>query len=52
MEPAKEDQRKTLALGGAAVIELDKTWIGNDMRMETKVRLMEALVFPVAIYGS
>ena len=48
----KEYIRKRLALGRAAVILLDKIWIGNDVRMETKVRLMEALVFPVATYGA
>ena len=42
--------KKKLALGIAAVVGLDKIWKENDVRMETKVRLMEALVFPVATY--
>ena len=48
----KEDIRKRLALGRAAVVGLNKIWKGNNMRIETKVRLMEALVFPVATYGA
>ena len=39
-------------MGRAAVAGLDKIWKGNDVRMETKVSLMEALVFPVATYGA
>ena len=48
----KEDIRKRLSLGRAAMVGLDKIWKGNDVRMETKVRLMEALVFPVATCGA
>ena len=48
----KEDIVKRLALGRAAVVGLDKIWKGKDVRVETKVRLMEALVFPVAMYGA
>ena len=48
----KEDTRKRLALGRVAVVGLDKIWKGKDVKMETKVRLMEALVFPVATYGA
>jgi hypothetical protein len=48
----KEDIGKRLALGRAAVVGLDKIWKGKDVRVETKVRLMEALVFPVAMYGA
>ena len=48
----KEDIWKRLALGGAAVVGLDKIWKGNDVKMKTQVRLMEALVFQVATYGA
>jgi hypothetical protein len=48
----REDINKRLALGRAAVIGLDKIWKGKDVKTETKVRLMEALVFPVAMYGA
>ena len=47
----KEDIRKRLALGRAAVVGSDKIFEENDVRMETKVRLVEALVFPGATYG-
>ena len=48
----KEDLRKRLALGKAAVLGLDKKWKGNNVRMETQGRLIEALIFPVATYGA
>ena len=41
----KEYVEKRLALGRAGVVGLDKIRKGNDVRMETKIRLMEALVF-------
>ena len=44
--------KKKLALGIAAVVGLDKIWKENDVRMETKVRLMEALVFLLATHGA
>jgi hypothetical protein len=47
----RADIAKRLALGRSAVIGLDKIWRANDVRMETKGRLMEALVFPV-LYGA
>jgi hypothetical protein len=31
---------------------LDEIWKGKDVKAGTKVRLMEALVFPVAMYGA
>ena len=40
----KEDIRRRLASGKAAVAGLNKIWDGNEVRMKTKVRLMEALV--------
>jgi len=48
----KENIKKRLALGRAAVVGLDKIWRGKDVRMETKIRLVEAQVFPVATYGA
>ena len=52
----REDINKRLSMGRAAVIGLDngldKIWKEKDVKTETKVRLMEALVFPVAMYGA
>ena len=39
----KEDIRKRQALCRVAGVGLDTIWNGNDVRMETKVRLMKAL---------
>ena len=40
-----------LALGRVAMKGLAKVWKDRGLQVETKVRLVEALVFPVATYG-
>ena len=42
---------RRLALGRAAMTGLTKVWKDRGLQVETKVRLVEALVFPVATYG-
>jgi hypothetical protein len=41
--------KKRPALGRAAEVGLNKMYKENEMRIETQVRLMDALVFPVAM---
>jgi hypothetical protein len=48
----KADIKRRLTLDREAALGLDKIWKGKDVSKETKARLMEALVFPVAMYGA
>ena len=43
---------KDSLLGRKAVINLDSILKSRDITLPTKVRLVKAMVFPVAIYGS
>ena len=47
---SKEIKRR-LALGRVALRKLDEIWKSNDVSIGTKRRLVQALVFPVALYG-
>ena len=42
---------KRLALGRAAMTGLNKIWKDKDIIMTTKCRIVNALVFPVVLYG-
>jgi len=44
--------RRRIQLGKAEVKELTKIWVDRDVRCETKVRLMNTLVFPVFLYAA
>ena len=48
---SKEIKRR-LALGRVALRKLDKIWKSNDVSIGTKRRLVQALVFPVVMYGA
>ena len=48
---AKEVKRR-LAIARQAAIELSKIWKSRDIAKRTKTRLMNALVFSIALYGS
>ena len=48
---SKEIKRR-LALGRVALRKLDKIWESNDVSIGTKRRLVQALVFPVVMYGA
>jgi len=43
--------KSRLALGMAVIIKLTKIWRNKSVSMNTKVRLMKALVWPVATFG-
>ena len=47
----KEEIKRRLALGRASMSGLDKIWKDKNINKETKIRLVNTLVFPVAIYG-
>jgi len=47
----KEEIRRRLILGRTAMAELDKIWKDRNITRKTKVNLVKALVFPVAMYG-
>ena len=47
----KEEIKRKLALGRASMSGLDKIWKDKNINKETKIRLVNTLVFPVAIYG-
>ena len=47
----KGDILRRLALGRAAMTELNKIWKDNDITITTKCRIGNALVFPVVLYG-
>ena len=44
--------KRRLALGRVALRKLDKIWKSNDVSIGTKRRLVQALVFPVVMYGA
>ncbi len=48
---AKEVKRR-LAIARQAAIDLSKIWKSHDMAKRSKIRLMNALVFSIALYGS
>ena len=43
--------KRHLLLGRKAVINLDSIFKSRDITLPTKVRLVEAMVFPVVMYG-
>ena len=47
----KEEIKRRLALGRASMGGLDKIWKDTNITKESKIRLVNALVFPVALYG-
>ncbi len=47
----KWDILRRLALGRAAKTELNKIWKDKDITITTKCRIVNALVFPVVLYG-
>ena len=42
---------KRLLLGGKAMTNLDSVLKGRDITLSTKVCIVKAMVFPVALYG-
>ena len=44
--------RRRLAMGRAAMVGLMKIWKDRGVTTKTKIRLVKALVFPVATYGA
>ena len=47
-----QDIRKRLAMGRLAMQSLSSVWKSKDIFTTTKVRLLKALVWSIAIYGS
>ena len=47
----KEEIKRRLALGRASMGGLEKIWKDKNITMQSKIRLVNALVFPVALYG-
>ena len=47
----KVELLRRLALGRAAMIGLNKIWKDKDITITTKCRIVNALVFPVMLYG-
>ena len=47
----KGDILKRLALGRAAMTGLNQIWKDKDITITTKCRIVNALVFPVVLYG-
>ena len=43
--------KRCLLLGRIVMINLDSIWKSRDITLPTKVRLVKAMVFPVAMYG-
>ena len=43
--------KKYLILGRKVMTNLDSIFKGRDITLSTKVRLIEAMVFPVVMYG-
>ena len=43
--------KRRLLLGGKVMTNLDSTFKSRDITWPTKVRLVKAMVFPVAMYG-
>ena len=50
-DPTLEDIRGRLAKGLGIGAKLKKIWQNHGIRISTKIRLMKALVWPVAMYG-
>ena len=48
----KEEISRRIILGRTAMAALDKIWKDKNIKTLTKCRLVKALVFPVALYGS
>jgi len=46
-----QDIREKLAKGTSNGAEMKQIWKSHNIKITTKVRLMKALVWPVAIYG-
>ena len=43
--------KRRLLLGGKVVTNLDSIFKSRDITLQTKVRLVKAMVFPVVMYG-
>ena len=43
--------KRRLLLGGKVMTNLDSIWKSRDIILPTKIRLVKAMVFPVAMYG-
>ena len=46
------DIKRRLGLATGAFSKLDKIWKNKKVKLTTKIRLLDALVLPVALYGS
>ena len=46
-----EEIRRRLRLGRAAVRELDKILKDKDVSLGTKIKIIQTMVFPIAMYG-
>ena len=46
------DIKRRLGLANGAFGKLDKIWKNKKVKLATKIRLLDALVLPVALYGS
>ena len=46
-----QEIKRRLLLGRKAMINLDSIFKSRDITLPTKVRLVEAMVFPVVVYG-
>lgn len=47
-----EEVRRRIAMAKKALMNLKKIWKDRGVSLPTKVKLVETLVFPVALYGS
>ena len=47
----KEEIKRRFALGRASMGGLEKIWKDKNITIQSKIRLVNALVFPVAVYG-
>ena len=44
--------RRRIALGRVTMSSMSKIWRDRGITLETKVKLIKALIFPIALYGS
>ena len=49
---SSQEIKRHLLLGGKAMTKLDSILKSRDITLPTKVRIVKAMVFPVAMYGS
>ena len=47
----KEIKRR-IAIGRAAMMNMRKIWVDDNIRINTKTRLVKALIFPIVTYGA